>query len=104
VAEHFTGDADVYHSPDFTLPPLRAARGVVTVHDLSFLRFPEYADPGLREHLAKAVPDAVRRAARVLADSESTRRDLGELLDARWKRFPWFRLESMPVFARYAMR
>ncbi len=79
-AERFAGDCDLYHSPDFALPPLRKARGVVTVHDLSFLRLPECADPGLRSYLEQTVPRSVARAHRILADSESTRRDLIELL------------------------
>lgn len=78
--ERLAGDCDIFHSPDFSLPPLRSARGVVTVHDLSFLRLPEHADPGLRDYLQKAVPRAVARAHRVLADSENTKRDLIELL------------------------
>ena len=80
-AERLAGDCDIFHSMDFTLPPLRAARGVVTVHDLSFLRLPDCADPGLRDHLRRVVPRAVERAVRVLADSESTKADLIELLD-----------------------
>ncbi len=79
-AERLAGDSDIFHSPDFTLPPLRSAAGVVTIHDLSFLRLPAYADPGLREYLSKSVPDSVTRARRVLADSENTRLDLIELL------------------------
>ena len=79
-AEQLAGDCDLYHSPDFTLPPLRRARGVVTVHDLSFLRLPQCADPGLRSYLEKSVPRAVAKAQRVMADSESTRRDLIALL------------------------
>lgn len=79
-AEVFTGDCDLYHSPDFVLPPLRRALGVVTVHDLSFMRLPECADPGLRAYLNKCVPKAVRAAGHVLADSWSTRSDLIELL------------------------
>lgn len=79
--ERLSGDCDIFHSPDFSLPPLRAARGVVTVHDLSFLRLPEHADPGLRDYLQRSVPAAVARAQRVLADSENTKRDLIELLD-----------------------
>ncbi len=78
--ERLAGDCDIFHSPDFSLPPLRSARGVVTVHDLSFLRLPEHADPGLRDYLEKSVPQAVARARRVLADSENTKRDLIELL------------------------
>ncbi len=50
-AERLAGHCDIFHSPDFTLPPLRGARGVVTVHDLSFLRVPQCADPGLRSFL-----------------------------------------------------
>ena len=79
-AERLAGDCDIFHSPDFSLPPLRSAHGVVTVHDLSFLRLPEHADPGLRDYLQKSVPLAVARAHRVLADSENTKRDLVELL------------------------
>lgn len=78
--ERLAGDSDIFHSPDFTLPPLRSAAGVVTIHDLSFLRLPQYAEPSLRDYLRARVPDSVTRARRVLADSENTARDLAELL------------------------
>ena len=55
--------------------------GVVTIHDLSFLRVPQCADPGLRQYLTERTPPSVARARRVLADSQNTRRDLIELLD-----------------------
>jgi glycosyltransferase involved in cell wall biosynthesis len=79
-AEVLTGACDLYHSPDFVLPPLRQARGVVTVHDLSFMRLPDCADPGLRAYLERSVPRSVRAAHHVLADSSNTRNDLIELL------------------------
>ncbi len=78
--ESFIGRVDLFHSPDFTLPPTWA-RTVLTVHDLSFLRVPHCADVHLRAYLEKAVPRSVQRADLVLADSESTKRDLVELLD-----------------------
>ena len=68
--------ATIFHSPDFVLPPLRRTAGIVTVHDLSFLVYPQHAVPGLEFYLRGAVPRAVRRARVVLADSENTRRDL----------------------------
>ena len=70
----------VFYSPNFVLPPLLYAKGVVTVHDLSFLRYPETHDPGLVAFLTAAVPRAVRAAALVLADSEHTRQDTIALL------------------------
>jgi glycosyltransferase involved in cell wall biosynthesis len=82
-AELLTGTCDLYHSPDFVLPPLRTARGVVTVHDLTFMRLPACADPGLRAYLNRSVPKAVSAARHVLADSWSTRNDLIELLQVR---------------------
>jgi glycosyltransferase involved in cell wall biosynthesis len=75
------GALDVFHSPDFTLPPVRRARTVLTVHDLSFMRVPQCSDPGLRSYLLQTVPRSVRRADVVLADSECTRADVIELLD-----------------------
>ena len=72
--------ADVYYSPDFILPPLTAGRALVTVHDLTFLRVPDAADPRLRAFLTRAVPRAVARADHILADSAHTRLDLTDLL------------------------
>ena len=76
AGEWLAGAADVYYSPDFTLPPLRGGRAAVTIHDLSFLRVPETADAGLRAYLSAAVPRAVTRADHVFADSAHTRQDL----------------------------
>ena len=76
----FTGPVDVFHSPDYVLPPLRQGKTVVTIHDLSFLRYPEGAEPKLRRYLSSAVPRAVSRADLVLGDSENTRNDIIELL------------------------
>lgn len=78
--EFFSGKLDVFHSPDFALPPVRQARTVLTVHDLSFMRVPECSQPRLRAYLLRVVPASVRRADVVLADSESTRNDVIELL------------------------
>jgi glycosyltransferase involved in cell wall biosynthesis len=71
---------DLFHSPDFVLPPLRTARGILTVHDLAFLMRPECADARLRAYLEEVVPRSVRRADYIIADSENTRNDLVVLL------------------------
>ncbi len=72
----FLDSGGIFHSPDFVLPPLARLLGIVTVHDLSFLVYPQHAVPGLEFYLRGAVPRSVRRARLVLADSENTRRDL----------------------------
>jgi glycosyltransferase involved in cell wall biosynthesis len=80
--EWVTGPLDLFHSPDFTLPPTGPhTRTLVTIHDLSFLRLPECFEPTLLAYLVGSVPRAVQQADWLLADSENTRRDLIELLD-----------------------
>ena len=68
------------HSMASTAPVWGPFRRVVTVHDLIYARFPD-AHPGIRARgMNLLVPAAVRRSHRVIADSQSTRRDLIELL------------------------
>ncbi len=72
---------DLLHSLASTAPARGSFRRIVTVHDLIYARFPE-AHGGLRAMGIRAlVPLAVRRSHRLIADSQSTKRDLIELLD-----------------------
>ncbi|MGH2443300.1 MAG: glycosyltransferase family 4 protein [Chloroflexota bacterium] len=80
-AQLFTGRFDLFHSPDFTLPPVLNRPTILTVHDLGFLRSPGTAYPTLRAYLQRTVPASISRATRVIAVSENTRRDLMELLN-----------------------
>lgn len=78
--EAITGRLSLYHAPDFTLPPtLPGTPTLLTVHDLSFVRDPDSAAPGLRTYLNTVVPRSVRRASHILADSRATQEDLQEL-------------------------
>lgn len=75
--ETWTGPLDLFHQPDFVLPPTRpATRTIVTVHDLSFMHDPTTVMPGMVAYLTRLVPDSVNRADRVIAVSEATRQDL----------------------------
>jgi glycosyltransferase involved in cell wall biosynthesis len=74
--ESFIGKIDVLYSPDFLLPPTRARRKIVTVHDLSYVRVPECFPAPLLNYLNRAVPPSVARADLILADAASTQRDL----------------------------
>ncbi len=74
------GHLDLFHEPDFVLPPtLRGTPTLLTVHDLTFRRDPASALPKLRRYLERVVPCSVRRASHVLADSTATKDDLIEL-------------------------
>jgi glycosyltransferase involved in cell wall biosynthesis len=71
--------ADVLFFPHFNVPMALRRPFVVTVHDTIHLRFPALFGR-VRALIARRVMgSAVRRARRVLADSEATRRDLAAL-------------------------
>ncbi len=78
--ELFAGQSDLYHATDFVLPPVMPGqRTVLTVHDLTFERAPDAAPPQLLRFLKRVVPQSVRRAHHLIADSQATARDLTTL-------------------------
>ncbi len=72
---------DLLHALAFVSPLLQPCPAVVTVYDLSFLRFPQSFRPFNRLYLRLFTAWSVRRARRVIAISESTRQDVLRWLD-----------------------
>jgi glycosyltransferase involved in cell wall biosynthesis len=72
------GRGDVAYSPDFTIPRAPGIPNVVTIHDLAYEVRPDFAPEALRTYLQRVVPRQIERADRVVAVSETTRRDLEE--------------------------
>ncbi|MCX6353815.1 MAG: glycosyltransferase family 1 protein [Candidatus Aureabacteria bacterium] len=75
----FTGRCDLYHFPNFIIPPLKRGKAVVTVHDLSFARFPEYAEARNLRRLRKRFLYSLERADTIITISEFSKRELMEL-------------------------
>lgn len=69
--------ADILHVT-YVAPPVTSAQVVVTVHDISYLLFPEAFSPRDRRILGTLVPRTMRRAAAVVTVSECSRRDIIE--------------------------
>jgi glycosyltransferase involved in cell wall biosynthesis len=85
----FAGPADVYHFPNFVIPPLRRGKAVVTIHDMSFLRFPEFAEERNRTHLAVFIKETARRADAIITISRFSAAEITDLLDVPRERiFP----------------
>lgn len=70
----------VAHFPGTLLPRLVHGPVVTTFYDLAALRYPELYDQRDLRHYDRLVPSAAARAAVVIAISESTKRDLVELM------------------------
>jgi glycosyltransferase involved in cell wall biosynthesis len=74
------GHFDLSHSLAFVSPLASSIPCVVTVYDLGFVLFPEYFRPLNRIYLTWGTRMSARRASRIIALSESTKRDLVRLL------------------------
>ncbi len=68
------------HAPVNILPLGLPCPGVVTIHDLAVLRFPELFRPARRIYQQALIRQSVQRAALIIAVSEHTRHDLIDLL------------------------
>lgn len=73
---------DVLHSPVNVLPEMLPQRcaGVVTLHDLAFLRFPDVLTRSKRLYHRTFTVRSLKRATMIIAVSESTKQDAIELV------------------------
>ncbi len=73
--------ADVFHGTQIVAPLFCPVPSVITIHDLSSISFPQTFRWYNRMYLTWATHVSVRRAARILAVSEFTKREIIRLLD-----------------------
>jgi glycosyltransferase involved in cell wall biosynthesis len=90
---------DLLHALAFAGPLAISIPWVVTVYDLSFIRYPQSFNAANRTFLAWAVGNSVRRADRIIAISESTRRDLISIFGAHPDRVTVIYCGTDPAFA-----
>ena len=94
--------AAVLHEPHYTLPLGWGGPAVVTVHDLTHLRFPRFFPPGASIYARAMAGSATHRARVVITDSEAGRRDVIELLGVSADKVRVIPLGVSPAFAPVA--
>lgn len=78
--DRLAGSADLYHFPNFVRPPLRRGKSVVTIHDMSFVRYPRFAEDGNLRFLNARIQDTARRADAIITDSSFSAGEIRDLL------------------------
>ena len=73
---------DLMHGFAYALPVLTRTPAVVTVHDLTFIRFPQAFPASKQRYLAAMTARSCRQARAIIADSQATATDLQNLLGA----------------------
>lgn len=74
------GGLDVLHCPVNVLPLFTPCPAVLTIHDLTFLRYPERFRPERQKYLAMLTKLSAKKARRIMTDSANTKEDVAELL------------------------
>jgi glycosyltransferase involved in cell wall biosynthesis len=72
--------AEVYFAPNYLGIYGKSFKTVITVHDMAFHIFPEFAQPNMRVALEARLGEQVDQAHGIVADSESTRQDMIRIL------------------------
>lgn len=78
--ESFIGPVDVFWSSDWTQPPLSHAKGITTIHDVSFLYYPESFSRTILSVQKRRLMRAKQECEAYLCDSKATCEDAKKLL------------------------
>lgn len=82
AAELLPRQLDLFHAPDHIVPRGLRCRKVVTVHDLSFLRYPQTHTPASLRYYGQ-IFRSIEAADCIIAVSDATRRELISLVGAK---------------------
>lgn len=93
---------ELYHAPAFV--PLRFTGGptVITVHDLSFVRYPETHSVAMVRAVNRHLPRAIETSACVLVDSDFVRQEVLEVYGCAPEKVVTTHLGVSPVFRSLA--
>jgi glycosyltransferase involved in cell wall biosynthesis len=78
--ERIIGEIDLFHATNLVMPPLRKAKGILTLYDLTFMLLPSYHVKGMHSFVEE-VKRSAGRADGLIAISEHTKRDVMEFLN-----------------------
>jgi glycosyltransferase involved in cell wall biosynthesis len=68
--------ADILHCPDYLIPPTLNKNIVLTIHDLAFIRFPEFNFDWFVKKYTREVKKNAQISKKIIADSKSTKNDI----------------------------
>lgn len=93
--------ADVFHCMDYIIPPTFNKNIVLTVHDLAFMRFPEFNFEWFIKKYSRMVAKNITNSKKVLASSESTGSDIIKFYGTEPEKVEVAHLAASPVFKKF---
>lgn len=96
----FSGPADIFHFPNFTARPITSGHAVITVHDVSFIRYPQFTEARNLAFLSARLPESVRCAEVIITDSKFSAAEIVDTLQVPSERVVPIPLGISPQFSR----
>jgi len=93
--------ADVFHCMDYMIPPTFNKNIVLTVHDLAFMRFPEFNFEWFVKKYSLMAARNIANSKKVLASSESTGADIIKFYGTVPEKVEVVHLAAGPVFKKF---
>jgi glycosyltransferase involved in cell wall biosynthesis len=98
--EFYGFNADVFHCPDFLIAPTLNNKLILTIHDLAFIRFPQFNFEWFVKKYTKLVRRNANAAAAIIADSQSTKNDIVEFFGIKEDKITVVHLAGDGVFKK----
>ena len=98
--EFYGFKADVFHCPDFLIPPTLNNKIILTIHDLAFIRFPQFNFDWFVKKYTNLVRRNANTAAGIIADSQSTKNDIVEFFAVKEDKITVVHLAGDEVFRK----
>ncbi|MEY2977706.1 MAG: glycosyltransferase family 4 protein [Prochlorotrichaceae cyanobacterium] len=96
LLELFLGKPDIFHGLDYLNYPLRTSRNILTIHDLSFIRYPQYAPERVLKTYQKRLSICSQWTDLIITMSENSKKDIIEFLNIDSQK-----IRVIPLASRY---
>lgn len=75
------GGFDISHRTNYTVLPFSKSRNIITIYDLSFIKYPQYVHPQVEKSYTGRLQECLKWADAVITISESSKCDIAQYLD-----------------------
>ena len=72
----FNSNADIYHFFNFIVPPRIKGKVITTIHDMTYVLYPETMDKRNLKRIKDDIVYSVERSDKIITVSESSKRDI----------------------------
>ncbi len=93
--ESILGDTNIFHGTNYTVYPYQNIKKIISIYDLSFIKYPEYVDSVVQQY-AKRLTKCLKWTNAVITISESSKQDIVNYLN-----FPAEKIFVTPLASRY---